>query len=99
MFYSFPPRSREEEAGARLGDLMKQKIVWKQFENSLTGMFGIKSVSEIAWEQSDMEYLIIMPRPRTTSQATGDKTPHAAADKLNNDLIYETKEFKLPTRF
>ena len=54
------------EAGARLGDLMKQKIVWKQFENSLTGMFGIKSVSEIAWEQSDMEYLIIMPRPRTT---------------------------------
>ena len=76
---------------------MKQKIVWKQFENSLTGMSGIKSVSEIAWEQSDMEYLIIMPRPRP--QETRHHTGSSRQDKLNNEIIYETKEFKLPTRF
>ena len=76
---------------------MKQKIVWKPFENSLTGMLGIKSVSEIAWEQSDMEYLIIMPRPRPP--ATGDKTPHRQQQTtLNNEIIYETMEFKLHTR-
>ena len=79
---------------------MKQKIVWKQFENSLTGMLGIKSVSEIAWEQSDMEYLIIMPRPRPRPPAIGDKTPHRQHQTtLNNEIIYETKEFNLPTRF